>query len=104
MRFMRRSWCWLGAAVVLLIAAPIACMAVAQERKQGWLGARVETVTKEEADTLGWEGPRGAKVTDLIAGSPAATGGLELGDVITTLDGVEVETGGRLIDAVMGKG
>ena len=75
------------AAVVLLIAGA----AWAQEQGQGWLGAQLEDVTKEEADKLGWEAPRGAKVVGLRPGSPAATVGLEPGDVISTLDGVELQ-------------
>ena len=43
---------------------------------QGWLGAQGRNLTKAEAETLGWERPRGAKVTGSFAGSPAAKAGL----------------------------
>lgn len=91
-------------ALLLVAALLIAGPAGAQEQKLGWLGAEFDDVTKEEADKLGWENPRGAKVTDLIGGSPAAAAGLLKGDVIATLDGLEVENSNNLIAAVTAKG
>lgn len=52
----------------------------------------MQDVTKEEAEKRGWETPRGAKV-DLTTDAPAAATELQPGDVIVTLDGVEVENG-----------
>ena len=97
---MRTLWRSLLVTAALLITGT----ALAQDQRQGWLGVNVEDVSKDEADKLGWEAPRGAKVTGLTGGSPAAAAGLQAGDVIATLDGVEVENSNILTESVMAKG
>jgi Do/DeqQ family serine protease len=59
--------------------------------KRPWLGAHLQAVTPEIADSLGLKRPTGALVASLTAGSPAARGGLKTGDLITSIDGQEVE-------------
>jgi WD40 repeat protein len=88
------------AAVALLLASA----AWAQQRSPGYLGAEFQDVTKEEADKLGWEAPRGAKVVRQLPDSPAAEAGLAIGDIITALDGVEVENFAGLRAALAVKG
>jgi serine protease Do len=48
-------------------------------------------VTPDIANSLNIDPPRGAMVTEVAAGSPAADAGLKSGDVITGIDGVEVD-------------
>jgi S1-C subfamily serine protease len=55
-----------------------------------WLGAQLETVTRELAQSLGLERISGAVVVRLTNNGPAQTAGLELGDVIIDVDGFEV--------------
>jgi Do/DeqQ family serine protease len=55
-----------------------------------WIGAQLETVTRDMAQTLGLERISGAVLTRLTAKGPAAQAGLELGDVIVEVDGFEV--------------
>src|SRR5262245_22471098 len=76
----------------------------AQEPRPGWLGVDLQKVTKEEANKLGWPAPRGAKVIRPIDGSPAAAAGVEPGDVIVALDGIELQTTEALTAALMAKG
>jgi len=57
---------------------------------RGWLGVTVGDISYERAKSLGMSAPRGAYIIDVMKGSPAAAGGLEKGDVITTFDGTEV--------------
>jgi Do/DeqQ family serine protease len=59
--------------------------------RRPWLGASLQTVSKEIAESLGLERPTGALVTDFSRGSPAAAAGLKQGDLITTVDGQMVE-------------
>jgi Do/DeqQ family serine protease len=59
--------------------------------KRPWLGARLQAVTPEIAESLGLKRPSGALVASLTAGSPAARGGLKTGDLIASIDGQEVE-------------
>ncbi len=56
-----------------------------------WLGARLQEVTPDIADSLGIDPPRGAMITDVAQGSPAAQAGLKSGDVILSIDGTQVD-------------
>lgn len=58
--------------------------------KRPWLGARLETVTRDVADALGLDRISGAYVARLFDGGPASDAGLELGDVITRVGNFEV--------------
>ncbi|MDF1687690.1 MAG: serine protease Do [Parvibaculaceae bacterium] len=55
-----------------------------------WLGASLQVVTSELAETLGLDRPGGALVQNIYPGSPADQGGLNTGDVIRAVDGREV--------------
>jgi Do/DeqQ family serine protease len=56
-----------------------------------WLGARLQAVTPEIAETLGIKRPSGALVAGLSPGGPAARAGLKTGDLIVAVDGQEVD-------------
>jgi len=58
---------------------------------RGWLGVQIQPVTEEVADSLGLKAPAGALVAEPQPGSPAAAAGLKPGDVITSVDGVEIK-------------
>ncbi|MEK9732010.1 MAG: PDZ domain-containing protein, partial [Pelagibacteraceae bacterium] len=62
------------------------------ETKRGWLGVRIQTVTKEIADSLALKETIGALVTDVNKGSPADKAGLEPGDIIIEFNGKKVKT------------
>ena len=59
--------------------------------RRPWLGARLQAVTPEIADSLGIKRPAGALVASITQGSPAAKGGLKTGDLIVAIDGIAVE-------------
>jgi Do/DeqQ family serine protease len=59
--------------------------------KRPWLGARLQAVTPEIAETLGLKLPNGALVASVVANSPAAKAGLKLSDLIVGIDGQTVE-------------
>lgn len=63
---------------------------VAQVRRP-WLGATLQSVSREIADSLGMDRPAGALVSEVFANSPASQAGLQRGDVITDVDGKEVD-------------
>ncbi|HEY0329234.1 MAG TPA: DegQ family serine endoprotease [Rhodopseudomonas sp.] len=62
-----------------------------KEVKRPWLGARLQAVTPEIADTLGLKLPSGALVASVTAGSPSARAGLKLSDLIVAIDGFTVD-------------
>nr|WP_307437495.1 Do family serine endopeptidase [Labrys monachus] len=55
-----------------------------------WLGASLQGVTPEIAESLSMDRPSGALVTQVGKAGPAAKGGLQTGDVVLDVDGVEV--------------
>ncbi|MGB7033986.1 MAG: DegQ family serine endoprotease, partial [Xanthobacteraceae bacterium] len=59
--------------------------------KRPWLGAKLQEVTPDIADSLGLQRPSGALVANLAADSPAARAGIKTGDVIVSVDGTEVD-------------
>lgn len=62
-----------------------------------WLGAKLQPVTSDMAQSLGLDRPRGAIISDLWPEGPADEAGLRRGDIILAVDGVDVndETGIR---------
>jgi Do/DeqQ family serine protease len=59
--------------------------------RRPWLGAKLQEVTRDLADSLGLARPSGALVASVIADSPAARAGIKAGDVLVSVDGMEVE-------------
>ena len=59
--------------------------------RRPWLGAKLQAVTPEIADSLGLKRPAGALVAGVSNISPAARAGLRTGDLIVTLDAQPVE-------------
>jgi Do/DeqQ family serine protease len=59
--------------------------------KRPWLGAQLQGVTPDIAESLGLKRPAGALVASVTPASPAARGGIKTGDLITAIDGQEVE-------------
>ncbi|MBC3374241.1 DegQ family serine endoprotease [Pseudomonas sp. SWRI92] len=54
---------------------------------RGWLGVVIQEVNKDLAESFGLEKPAGALVAQIQEGGPAAKGGLQVGDVILSLNG-----------------
>jgi len=61
-----------------------------------WLGVKGETVTGDIARGLGLERPQGLVVTEVWRGGPADRAGVREGDIITAVDGAEVNDQGGL--------
>ncbi len=62
------------------------------ETKRGWLGVRIQTVTKEIADLEKLKNTEGALVASVSENSPAAKAGIKAGDIILEFDGKKVDT------------
>jgi Do/DeqQ family serine protease len=59
--------------------------------KRPWLGAKLQAVTPEIAETLGIRLPTGALVANVLSSSPAARAGLKPSDLIVAIDGQAVD-------------
>ncbi|WP_299621586.1 Do family serine endopeptidase [Pelagibius sp.] len=58
--------------------------------ERGWLGVRIQGVTPDMAEGLGLQEAKGALVSSVEPGSPAAAAGIEAGDVVLEWDGSAV--------------
>jgi len=59
--------------------------------KRPWLGAKLQNVTPDIAESLGLKRPAGALVATVGEKSPAARAGLKTGDLIVAIDGQTVD-------------
>src|SRR5262247_2897367 len=59
--------------------------------KRPWLGAKLQAVTPEIAESMGLKRPAGALVATVAPGSAAARSGLRTGDLIVSIDGQAVD-------------
>ena len=62
------------------------------ETKRGWLGVRIQQVTKEIADVEKLKNLEGALVASVGEQSPAEKAGLKAGDIILKFDGKKIDT------------
>ncbi len=60
------------------------------ETKRGWLGVRIQDVTKEIADVENLGKPRGALVASVAENSPSDNAGVKSGDIILEFDGEKI--------------
>ncbi len=61
-----------------------------------WLGVRGEPVSADIARSLGMERPRGIVVNDVWDNGPGDRAGVRVGDIITAVDGAEINDQGGL--------
>ena len=57
---------------------------------RGYLGASMQGITPDVAESMGLKSKKGALVAQVTAGGPAAKAGLQTGDLVTRIDGHEV--------------
>ena len=59
--------------------------------RRPWLGASLQPLSKDIADSLGLDRPAGALVVNIHGNSPADAAGLRRGDIITSVDNLVVD-------------
>ena len=70
------------------------------ETKRGWLGVRIQEVTKEIAEVEKLKKPEGALVASVGQSSPAEKAGIKAGDIILEFDGKKINTMKKLPNVV----
>jgi Do/DeqQ family serine protease len=68
--------------------------------RRGQLGVYIQNLTPDLAKAMGLGNTVGAVITNVKKGSPAEKAGLEVGDVVTAVNGAKVETADQLRNAV----
>ena len=61
------------------------------ETKRGWLGVRIQDVTKEIAEIENLDEPRGALVASVAPNSPSEKAGVKAGDIILEFNGEKIQ-------------
>jgi Do/DeqQ family serine protease len=59
--------------------------------RRPWLGAKLQAVTPEIAESLSLKRPVGALVSSVAAKSPAARAGMRTGDLVVSVDGQDID-------------
>jgi serine protease Do len=72
------------------------------ETRRGWLGVRIQEVTKEIAEVEKLKNTKGALVASVGEKSPADKAGIKAGDIILEFDGKKIDTMRTLPKAVAG--
>ena len=63
---------------------------------RGYLGATIQDISPEIAESLGKADMKGALVDELVPGGPASKAGVQAGDVVTSINGVAVHSATEL--------
>ncbi len=63
-----------------------------QKIRRGYIGATIQNLTDELAESWGIKGRKGAVVADVVPGGPAQKAGLQQGDVVVAVNGQPVNS------------
>jgi serine protease Do len=87
----------IGFAIPAALAQPIIEQLKATGKvERGWIGARIQPMTDDIAESVGLDKNRGAMIAAIDPGSPAAQAKLQPGDVILSYDGKPIERSRQL--------
>ncbi|HML11413.1 MAG TPA: Do family serine endopeptidase [Stellaceae bacterium] len=87
----------IGFAIPTALAQPIIDqLKTTGKVERGWIGARIQPVTDEIAESVGLDKARGALIASIDPVSPATQGGLKPGDVILSYDGKPIDRSRQL--------
>jgi serine protease Do len=81
----------IGFAIPSLMVKTVLASSASGRIVRPWIGASGQPVTAELAASLGLPRPVGVLLKEVAPNSPAAKGGLKVGDVVESIDGHEVE-------------
>ncbi len=81
----------IGFAIPVNVAKDILPQLKSGKVVRGWLGIMIQDITPELAESFGVKESKGVIVADVVKDGPADTAGIKRGDVVTTLNGKEIE-------------
>jgi serine protease Do len=82
----------IGFAIPVNMAKKIYADLVAKGKvTRGWLGVSIQQLSPELAKSFGTKDTKGVLVSEVIADSPAAKGGLQSGDILLEFDGKKID-------------
>lgn len=91
----------MGYAISIDEAAPLIQQLIASGYvNRPWLGISIYPVTAQVAQSYDLGIDHGILITEVVAGSPADAAGLEMGDVITAIEGQEISDARALLQAI----
>jgi len=70
---------------------------------RGWIGVTIQDVDQNSAKALSLEKVRGALIGSVMPGEPADKAGIKAGDVILSVDGMDIADAGALLRTIAGK-
>lgn len=73
------------------------------EVRRGWLGIAGQDVTSELAESFGLKGTEGILISSVLEDGPAARAGIRPGDVITEIDGQQIDSAFDVVNSVAAK-
>lgn len=68
--------------------------------RRGALGIGAQNITPELANAFNLATTKGAAVTQILPGSPAQQAGLQIGDIITTINGTEIKNASDVVNII----
>jgi serine protease DegQ len=67
---------------------------------RGWIGAGVQELTPELAESFKLGDIKGVLVTEVISRSPADQAGIKTGDILTTIDSTAIDNWSAMLETV----
>ncbi|MFZ5427419.1 MAG: DegQ family serine endoprotease [Thermodesulfobacteriota bacterium] len=71
-----------------------------KEVRRGWLGVSIQDVDENAAKALGMAAAKGALITAVMEGEPASKAGVQVGDVVISVNGKAVDDANGLLRAI----
>ena len=67
---------------------------------RGWIGAGVQELTPELAESFKLGSPKGVLITEIIRNSPAEQAGIKTGDILIAIDGKAIDDWNTMLETV----
>lgn len=94
----------IGFAIPVSLAEPVLDSIIdSGSVRRGFLGAQVDSINPEIKKEFDLKIDSGALIRAVVDGQPAATAGLQPGDVVTSIDGKEVSSGTQMRNVIASK-